>query len=110
MYKRQDELFITGEVVVVILGLDPNRFHVQLFIAEVGHAQTEIHGGIIVVNEQVGVQTAGGLFHAGLLVGRIDLPALGLAVIGDSELGQGRAQLCLRHRIGQDVYKRQRCG
>ena len=35
--------------------------------------------------------------HAGLLVGRIELPALGLAVIGDSELGQGRAQLCLRH-------------
>ena len=51
---------------------------------------------------------AGRLLHTGIFIGRVDLPALCIAVVGDGELGQGGAQLRLRHCIGhRDLC---RCG
>ena len=93
-------LVVTGEIVVAVLGLHADGGQLDLFAVEAAHAQRDVHGGVVLGDKQIRVQAAGGAAEACILVGRVDLPALGVLIVGDGQAGKCRTQLCFRGGVG----------
>ena len=77
---------VTGKGVQLVISRYVDRFDVQLLAAHIG--QDHIKGNAIVLQEHIGVQPAGLFIHACLLLRRGKIPAAGLLVVGDGELGK----------------------